>query len=89
MLSKSHAHHSDKYSEAFELNYFDEPVSKIAAGKFHSLFLTESGKLFSVGYNKYGQLGISNTQYAHAEYPVEVYLDGVEPDANDSYTFNI
>ena len=35
--------------------YFNgERLKQVAAGKFHTLFLTESGKVFSVGFNKYG-----------------------------------
>jgi len=33
--------------------------------------------VFSVGFNKYGQLGVSNSLYMHAEEPVEVFTDGV------------
>ena len=31
-----------------------EKLKRVACGKFHSLFLTESGKVFAVGFNKYG-----------------------------------
>jgi alpha-tubulin suppressor-like RCC1 family protein len=30
-----------------------------------------------LGYNKYGQLGISNSLYLHAEEPVEIFTDGL------------
>ena len=60
------------------MDYFNEPVAAISAGKFHSLFLTESGRLFGLGYNKYGQLGISNSLYLHAEEPVEIFTDGIK-----------
>jgi len=33
----------DKYSAAKQLDYFDEPIISVHAGKFHSLFLGESG----------------------------------------------
>jgi alpha-tubulin suppressor-like RCC1 family protein len=39
--------------------------------------LTETGKLWSVGFNKYGQLGVSNSMYMHAEEPIEVFTDGL------------
>ena len=69
----------DKYTGATFLDYFDEKVVDINAGKMHSLFLTESGKLYSLGYNSYGQLGLSNALYAHTETPVEVFLpEGVK-----------
>ncbi len=52
-------------------------MSKVACGKFHSIFLTETGRVFSVGFNKYGQLGVSNSMYMHAEEPIEVFTDGL------------
>lgn len=30
----------DKYQGAVKLDYFDEPIKKVQAGKFHSVFLT-------------------------------------------------
>ena len=60
------------------MDYFDEPIKSVHAGRFHSIFLTESGKLYGLGYNKYGQIGISNSLYAHAEEPVEIYVDDLE-----------
>jgi len=59
--------------------YFDgAKLKQVAAGKFHSLFLTETGKVFASGYNKYGQLGVSNSMYMHAEEPIEVFTDGLK-----------
>lgn len=52
-------------------------MSKVACGKFHSLFLTATGRVFAVGFNKYGQLGVSNSMYMHAEEPIEVFTDGL------------
>eukprot|EP01080_Neovahlkampfia_damariscottae_P008332 gene8332-156_t len=40
----------------------DHIVSKIACGSFHTMLLTETGKLFVCGNNKYGQLGIGNNK---------------------------
>lgn len=68
----------DKYQGAVKLDYFEEPIKKIGAGKFHSVFLTESGKLYTVGFNMYGQCGISNSIYAHAEEIVEVFTDNLK-----------
>ena len=34
-----------------------QPVTRIAAGGFHSLFLKSDGSLWGMGYNAYGQLG--------------------------------
>ncbi len=70
-------------------DYFDgEKVIQAEAGKFHSLFLTgkdpiffisiESGRVFACGYNKYGQVGVSNSLFVHVEEPVEVYTDGMK-----------
>jgi alpha-tubulin suppressor-like RCC1 family protein len=60
------------------LQYFEgEPVVKVSCGKFHTIFLTETGRVWAVGYNKYGQLGVSNSIYMHAEEPIEVFTDGV------------
>ena len=59
--------------------YFDgERIKQVACGKFHSLFLTDSGRVFAVGFNKYGQLGVANSLYMHTEEPIEVFTDGVE-----------
>lgn len=69
----------DKYQPVKELSgYFDEPIKSVHAGKFHSLFVTESGKLYGLGYNKYGQIGVSNALYLHAEEPVEIFTDGLK-----------
>ena len=68
----------DKYQPAKQLDFFDEKIVKVIAGKFHSLFIGESGKLYGLGFNMYGQLGMPNSVYAHAEEPVEVFLDGLK-----------
>jgi alpha-tubulin suppressor-like RCC1 family protein len=36
---------------------FAQPVTKVAAGNFHSLFLKSDGSLWAMGYNVSGQLG--------------------------------
>src|SRR5208282_749516 len=36
---------------------FAQPVTKVAGGSFHSLFLKSDGSLWAMGYNYYGQLG--------------------------------
>ena len=43
-----------------ELNFHNEPIQSIEFGDMHILFLSTSGKLFSIGDNYYGQLGINN-----------------------------
>ena len=57
---------------------FDEPIVQMKAGKFHSLFLTESGKLYSVGSNLHGQTGFSNTIYDRIKNPTMINTDGIE-----------
>ena len=34
-----------------------QPVTKIAGGEYHSLFLKSDGSLWVMGWNQYGQLG--------------------------------
>ena len=60
------------------MDYFDEPIKSVHAGRFHSVFLGESGKVYGLGYNKYGQVGLSNSIYLHAEEPVEIFTDGLD-----------
>jgi alpha-tubulin suppressor-like RCC1 family protein len=46
-----------------KLNGFnDEKVIQISCGSSHSMALTESGRVFSWGYNGFGQLGHNNTK---------------------------
>jgi len=52
----------------------DNAVKKIAAGAFHTLFLTVSGNVYSTGWNRYGQLGIGN--YTDQQDPQIVTVDG-------------
>ncbi|KAM0950937.1 putative non-specific serine/threonine protein kinase [Dioscorea sansibarensis] len=49
----------------------DLPVS-IACGGAHTLFLTESGRVYASGLNKFGQLGI-NSGTSYVLEPVEVF----------------
>ena len=54
-----------------------QAVRQVSAGKFHSVFLGADDSLYSVGYNQYGQLGVSNSLYMHREKPMEVYTGGL------------
>ena len=45
-----------------ELNFKGEAIQSIEYGEMHILFLSRSGKLFSIGDNYYGQLGINNNR---------------------------
>jgi alpha-tubulin suppressor-like RCC1 family protein len=52
-----------------ELN-FDSNISQIKSGDDFTLFLTEKGNLYSMGFGSHGQLGISNliTEYNNKKY---------------------
>lgn len=47
-------------------------VKSIKAGRFHTLFLTEDGKLYSCGKNYKGQLGIGNKAEVSSDLTTEV-----------------
>ncbi|XP_020103913.1 ultraviolet-B receptor UVR8 isoform X3 [Ananas comosus] len=49
----------------------DHPVS-IVCGGAHTLFLTESGRVFATGLNNFGQLGITSSK-SHTLVPVEIF----------------
>jgi len=40
---------------------YESAISQIVCGKYHNIILMTNGKLYVVGYNYYGQLGIGNT----------------------------
>lgn len=46
-----------------------EPVTKVAAGHHHTLFLTESGNVWACGRNSRGQLGLGSKAGASATIP--------------------
>ncbi|KAJ1697066.1 hypothetical protein LUZ63_005578 [Rhynchospora breviuscula] len=48
-----------------------DPLVSLSCGGAHTLFLTESGRVFATGLNKFGQLGINSSQ-THSVDPVEV-----------------
>ena len=58
--------------------FSNEKIVQMKAGKFHSLFLSEFGRLYSLGYNNYGQLGASSHICKTAKIPQEVFLDGLD-----------
>lgn len=70
----------DRYQTAKELLFIDEEAVSVHAGKFHSIIRTASGKLYGMGYNKYGQLGLNNSLYLHAEEATEIFTDNLEID---------
>jgi alpha-tubulin suppressor-like RCC1 family protein len=45
------------------LKMFDHiKIKSISCGRYHTLFLTQDGKLYACGQNKLGQLGIGRTR---------------------------
>ena len=57
-----------------QLNFFNNlTIIKIAAARFHSLFLTDTGIVYGCGENQKGQLGFVNTSSENYYYePVEI-----------------
>jgi alpha-tubulin suppressor-like RCC1 family protein len=53
----------------------EEDISEICAGIVHSIFLTNSGKLYACGANYWGQLGVCDR--THRIQPTLVCLEGV------------
>jgi alpha-tubulin suppressor-like RCC1 family protein len=49
---------SNSFTEVTFLS--DKNITSIAAGEYHSLVLTNDGKVYAVGYNNFGQLGLSS-----------------------------
>ncbi|KAL9654088.1 hypothetical protein ABK040_011632 [Willaertia magna] len=54
-----------------------EPISEIFIGGMHSIILTESGKVFGLGSNEFGQLGIGPDISFVGNEPVEIYFHKV------------
>jgi len=48
----------------------DKIITHVACGWFHTVFLASDGKVYSCGYNSYGQLGLGNTTDQYT--PVEI-----------------
>jgi alpha-tubulin suppressor-like RCC1 family protein len=57
-----------------------QPVTKVAAGSLHSLFLKSDGSLWVMGYNSYGQLG--DGTYNSTNLPEQIIASGVTTIAN-------
>jgi RCC1 and BTB domain-containing protein len=61
--------------EPIKINRFTEKkIISIACGGQHSLALTDTGKVYSWGFNKTGQLGIDNTVNTIENTPVKINL---------------
>jgi alpha-tubulin suppressor-like RCC1 family protein len=65
-------------SDVSEGDYYSERIVQIEAGKFHSLFLSDSGNIYALGNNIHGQLGFSSYLYKSAEKPTLLMLDGLK-----------
>jgi E3 ubiquitin-protein ligase HERC3 len=50
-----------------------DSVTKVSCGKEHTMFLTQSGKLYVSGSNRYGALGINSDRIDHLS-PVRVHI---------------
>eukprot|EP00439_Symbiodinium_sp_Y106_P083791 s477_g24.t1 len=51
-----------------------QKIVAVAAGHLHTAAITDSGELWTWGYNGHGQLGVGDTQERHA--PVKVSMNG-------------
>jgi len=60
---------------ATEVEGLPEGLTMTAAGAFHSLFLTESGRVFAAGRNKYGECG-ADTSGNDVSTPQEITFPG-------------
>ena len=52
-----------------------QPVSQIALGKDHAVFLTTDSMLYSMGSNQFGQLGFSQNSSLAKKDPEIIYVD--------------
>lgn len=48
-----------KYNNFIRLDTYENEIKSFSSGYEHIIFLTNSGKIFGLGNNKYGQLGLS------------------------------
>ncbi|KAJ4830834.1 hypothetical protein Tsubulata_047256 [Turnera subulata] len=69
-LGSLHSHSTPK--PLFPSAFHNQTLSSIACGGAHTLFLTESGRVYATGLNDYGQLGISDTSVTYSMEPVQV-----------------
>ncbi|KAJ4836942.1 hypothetical protein Tsubulata_042974 [Turnera subulata] len=69
-LGSLHSHSTPK--PLFPSAFHNQTLSSIACGGAHTLFLTESGRVYATGLNDNGQLGISDTSVTYSMEPVQV-----------------
>lgn len=61
----------------------NEKIKKVRCGNQYNIFLTTTGKVYSNGFNYYGQLGLGNT--THRNGVVEIKLNSQSLNAKDIY----
>jgi alpha-tubulin suppressor-like RCC1 family protein len=54
------------------LRNLDSQIVDIGAGKYHSVFLSENGSVYTLGVNRFGQLGDSNINIQITDVPVRM-----------------
>lgn len=59
-----------------DIDIRDDRIKKIVMGQFHSLFLTDKGKVFSWGDNTYGELGVGASHKWKANPEQIPFFDG-------------
>ena len=58
-----------------KLEEVDGKIIDAQAGKYHTVILTDTGKVYAIGVNKFGQLGISNLQNFTSYTPIEIVFE--------------
>ncbi|MBR0375237.1 MAG: hypothetical protein IJH59_01630, partial [Firmicutes bacterium] len=69
------------YNEPQEVLGFDAKIVDAAAGYYHAVALTESGEVYTWGYNGYGQLGVNVEGFSKVPVKVEGLSNIVKVDA--------
>ncbi|CAM9181888.1 unnamed protein product [Choristocarpus tenellus] len=62
-----------------------DPVEQVACGGYHSVALTLSGRVFSWGFNRYGQCGVGSKENTISE-PLPTKLDRISEDGMGTVT---
>lgn len=57
-------------------------VCKVFAGHRHTIILTECGKLFGCGWNRYGQLGTNDTENDGVKFEEIIFSDHLTANEN-------
>lgn len=70
--------HTEKVLEFTEITEFSHKAKAVAAGIDHSLILTSDDKVYAVGSNKYGNLGLGHTYSSDSFLLVHGLLSGLK-----------